>query len=59
MFLMIAPEFVGMFRVWRLFWTLLPLTPVLLVCFGAGRNRYVEGLGWLLHVVGIVIFLAA
>jgi hypothetical protein len=56
MFLVVAPEFEGMPREWVAFWALFPLAPVLCVCFGAGRNRIVEGLGWLLHFIGVVMF---
>jgi hypothetical protein len=57
LFLLMAPEFRYMHRTGIAFWTVLPFLPVVLVCFGVGRNRYLEAAGWFLQVVGIVIFL--
>jgi hypothetical protein len=58
MFLVVVPEFAGMPRGWILFWTAFPLAPVLFVCFGAGRNRFVEAVGWVLQALGVVMFLS-
>ena len=57
MFAIVAPELGHMPRLWALFWIVFPLGPVLCVCFAAGRNRLVEGVGWCLQVVGLVMCL--
>ncbi len=58
LFLAVAPEYGGMPRGWVAFWALFPLIPVLCVCFGAGRNRIVEGGGWVLHAIGVAMLLS-
>ena len=53
---LVAPEFGYMPRKWIFFWIVGPIVPVVCVWYGAGHKLLAEMFGWLLLLLGVVLF---
>ncbi len=51
-----APEFGYMPPKWIFFWVVTPIVPVVCVWYGAGRKPMAEMVGWVLLLLGVVLF---